>query len=489
MVREIQWTSSWPARGVQLLSGTFRDPNVSLHWTVTVQAPTPSPLDGSQEYKEVGDPAWARATRAALVVHGFPARATTLGWPAYVDDPRGMMGVRIRVGQYETQAAASNQASALAAAGFHPLVEWQGFDAQRRPDAELVHAVLVDPRRFGGRVVAFHGSVLAGRETVAAQAQQLGALVAVNGGFFTIASALGGVAGVPTGLAAYGGRLQALSNDTRADLVLNGRGRSRIENVRATAQLRAGGSVASILGVNRQPGSAEDCGVPGFSPTSAPRQGVICTGANDLVLFTAAFGAALPAGPGLQATLDPQGEVLALGARGGTLPPGGLALQAIGTVADWLGSHVRLGERLGLRAQLREPSGAVLPLDRHAGIVSAAPILLRGGRVAIDAVREGVFDPRDLYDYSFSAERHARTLAGVDRSGRLVLATVDGVPGVSEGLTLSEAAQLMRSLGAVDAMNLDGGGSTTFVVGGSAVNHPSDAAGVRAVGDSVEIVP
>jgi exopolysaccharide biosynthesis protein len=47
----------------------------------------------------------------------------------------------------------------------------------------------------------------------------------------------------------------------------------------------------------------------------------------------------------------------------------------------------------------------------------------------------------------------------------------------------------MRSLGAVDAMNLDGGGSTSFVVAGQTINHPSDATGARAVGDSIEIVP
>jgi exopolysaccharide biosynthesis protein len=138
--------------------------------------------------------------------------------------------------------------------------------------------------------------------------------------------------------------------------------------------------------------------------------------------------------------------------------------------------------------EVRDAVGPVR-LDPGSGVVSAAPILLRDGGIAIDAVREGVFDPRDLFDYGFSAERHARTMAGIDRRGRLLLVTADGVPGVSEGLTLSEEAALMRSLGAVDAMNLDGGGSTSFVVNGQTINHPSDATGPRPVGDSVQIVP
>ncbi|MGI8427973.1 MAG: phosphodiester glycosidase family protein [Solirubrobacteraceae bacterium] len=56
-------------------------------------------------------------------------------------------------------------------------------------------------------------------------------------------------------------------------------------------------------------------------------------------------------------------------------------------------------------------------------------------------------------------------------------------------LVLTEEADLVRTLGAVDAMNLDGGGSTTFVVGGETINKPSDSMGVRAVGDSIDVVP
>jgi exopolysaccharide biosynthesis protein len=121
-------------------------------------------------------------------------------------------------------------------------------------------------------------------------------------------------------------------------------------------------------------------------------------------------------------------------------------------------------------------------------VTSAGPILLQNGRPAIDAVAEGVFDPRDLNDYSFSAYRHARTMIGVDEQGRILLATVDGIPGVSENMTLTEKADLMRSLGAVDAMNLDGGGSTQFASFGQVLDDPSSSP-LRPVGDTVEVVP
>jgi phosphodiester glycosidase len=91
--------------------------------------------------------------------------------------------------------------------------------------------------------------------------------------------------------------------------------------------------------------------------------------------------------------------------------------------------------------------------------------------------------------YAWAETRQPRTIAGIDRQGRLILVTVDGhQPGVSEGATLSEEAALMESLGAVDAMNLDGG-STAMAVDGKLVNHTSDATGECPDGDFVVVLP
>jgi hypothetical protein len=485
----LAWTTLTPAPGVKLMVGTLHDVDPSLHWTVTMEAPTTSPFDGSPELAEAGSPAWARDAERRLRSHGYAPTARTLTWPRYADDPRGVLGVRVRVGDFASKAEATAAASRLAAAGFVPLVEWEGFDPERSPDAEQLHAAIVDPRLFAGRVMAVHGTSVARRETVATQAQQSGALAAVNAGFFTIAASLPAVAGVPTGLGIYDGRLEALANDSRADLVFSGAAHAEIDNLNTLVELHTGRASARVLGINRQPGSAEDCGVSGFSPTSAPRQGVICTGPDDLVLFTSEFGAALPGGPGVQATLDAGDRVVAVGSRGGSVPPGDNVVQAVGAQAAWLGAHATVGSRLRVTEQLWDAFGRRIHVDRQSSAASAAPLLLRDGAVWIDAVHEGVFDPRDLFDYGFSAERHARTMAGVDRRGRILLVTADGVPGVSEGLTLSEEAELMWRLGATDAINLDGGGSTTFVLGGATVNTTSDATGPRPVGDSIVIAP
>jgi exopolysaccharide biosynthesis protein len=101
----------------------------------------------------------------------------------------------------------------------------------------------------------------------------------------------------------------------------------------------------------------------------------------------------------------------------------------------------------------------------------------------------------------FATGRHPRTAVGIARGGkRLLLVVVDGrQKPYSDGMTLRELATLMIGLGARDAINLDGGGSTTMVIAAEAggrkaesglriVNRPSDAAGERAVGNALAIV-
>ena len=93
-------------------------------------------------------------------------------------------------------------------------------------------------------------------------------------------------------------------------------------------------------------------------------------------------------------------------------------------------------------------------------------------------------------------ERNPRTAAGIARGGqRIILVAVDGREYENAGMTLREMGELMLGLGARDAINLDGGGSTTMVYadpgsGGKLriANHPSDKGGERTVGDALAVV-
>jgi exopolysaccharide biosynthesis protein len=111
----------------------------------------------------------------------------------------------------------------------------------------------------------------------------------------------------------------------------------------------------------------------------------------------------------------------------------------------------------------------------------------------IDADRDGLVrhEPgADNFFFGWVRQRNPRTMAGVDAQGRVLLAAVDGrQAGRSAGLSILEAAQVMRALGAVTALNLDGGGSTTMVIEGQVVNRPSDPSGEREDGDAVLVAP
>jgi hypothetical protein len=95
----------------------------------------------------------------------------------------------------------------------------------------------------------------------------------------------------------------------------------------------------------------------------------------------------------------------------------------------------------------------------------------------------------------FAPVRHPRTAVGIASGGRrLLLVTADGrqLP-YSDGMTLRELAELLRSFGAAEALNLDGGGSTTLVVrerGGALAiaNRPSDREGERPVANALAVV-
>ncbi|MFB3895998.1 MAG: phosphodiester glycosidase family protein [bacterium] len=76
---------------------------------------------------------------------------------------------------------------------------------------------------------------------------------------------------------------------------------------------------------------------------------------------------------------------------------------------------------------------------------------------------------------SFRITTHPRTAVGVTKDNKLIWVIVDGrQPNLSNGISLDDLANLMIKLGAVDAMNLDGGGSSTLVIYDTIVNFPSD---------------
>lgn len=174
-----------------------------------------------------------------------------------------------------------------------------------------------------------------------------------------------------------------------------------------------------------------------------------------------------------------RGAVLT-GAGGSSIPPDGAVLAAFGARAKAV-EAMREGDtvRVLLTVSPRLPGGRAPAL-----LIGGWPRILRDGvNVAGDAATiEGTI--------SRNAEaRHPRSAVAYSKNGRVLwLIAVDGRSTASVGMTLVELAGYLRTLGAWNALNFDGGGSTTMVIDGAVVNTPSDDTGERAVGNALLVL-
>lgn len=106
-------------------------------------------------------------------------------------------------------------------------------------------------------------------------------------------------------------------------------------------------------------------------------------------------------------------------------------------------------------------------------LVQAGPRLVAGGRVVVDGEdREGFSAGAGQFDSDITAERHPRCALGVNEEELFAVCCDGRRTGVDAGLDLAELARLLVSLGATDAINLDGGGSATLVHRGHLLNRP-----------------
>jgi exopolysaccharide biosynthesis protein len=117
--------------------------------------------------------------------------------------------------------------------------------------------------------------------------------------------------------------------------------------------------------------------------------------------------------------------------------------------------------------------------------LSFGPALLAGGQV-VDGIEDVEVDT-NLGNHSIQGEQ-PRTAVGVVDDNHLVFVVVDGrSPGYSAGVTMTDLAEIMQSLGATTAYNLDGGGSSTMYFDGELVNDPLGTGTERGTSDILYI--
>ena len=308
---------------------------------------------------------------------------------------------------------------------------------------QIVHVVRLAPGLAGRLLPVLANEVLTGPssgvEPTSSMCTRVGCVAAVNGDYSH-------PAGTSVGAMVAGGEL--ITTPTREHIMLgvDGQGHPTLHFGFdwSVGVASADGETVPVTAVNR-PLSGE--GITLYSQRWGPSTGTDAAATEVRLTLPSTSAGGLPSGRTPVAVGPAE-------ARGDTpIPAGHVVLSGRGAGASAL---TALSQRAG--------GVGVLTID-VGGLMSAiggSPQLLQNGNLAY---------PTDKPD-SFTQERHPRTVVGVTAGGETLLVTADG-RGDSAGLTLREAAQLLARLGSVHAINLDGGGSTTFVIGGSVRNRPS----------------
>ncbi len=211
---------------------------------------------------------------------------------------------------------------------------------------------------------------------------------------------------------------------------------------------------------------------------------------DELIIYTREFNSTtLTNGDGLEIVVQ-DGKIVWIndGKGSNLIPERGFVISATGKFRDELKGKVKIGQTAwsGTRTY---PFGFGTPNKPEKFVprtiedmVAGVPQLIKDGKIEITWEAE-------KSSKAFVETRHPRTAVAKLKDGKFLMVTVDGRSEASGGIGLQNLAEILLELGATDAMNLDGGGSTTMFLDGKVVNKPSDKEGERRVSDAILVFP
>lgn len=331
--------------------------------------------------------------------------------------------------------------------------------------------VEVDLTQPGVRIDLLSSGTVAGRATVTGMANRSGAVAGINGDFFDI-----GRTNAAAGPAVKDGRSikAAVPQGRRAAPAVPGAEMDyvftvgvdrigRVDRLRLAAEVRGPQGNLPVVALNQHAVPEGGIGIFNADWGDADRGRTLCGSDADRNA---------PCATDRMEVVVRGGAVTAVGPPGrGAVPDGEIVLVGRDQGAESLRS-LSVGEKVQVDFVLVPASGAAPQFA-----VGGSPILREGG-------------PTERLDDRYRAPRSA---AGVSPDGhRMYLVTVDGRQGDSIGATLAELSALLQEMGIEDAVNLDGGGSSTLVYRRSGenavtvVNDPSDSS-PRLVGNGIGV--
>lgn len=179
-----------------------------------------------------------------------------------------------------------------------------------------------------------------------------------------------------------------------------------------------------------------------------------------VIVYTPEWGSFAPPSPkyGKQIAVE-NGKIISIGTQTMPIPHNGYVI---------VGPDERLSKLY--RAKHVDLDIKTIPnWDNVKHIISGGPYLVKNGEVFVDMTEQKL---------GAIGGKNPRTAIGYTQDGNFIMVAVDGREGASVGLTLKELAWFMKSIGCINAMNLDGGGSTVMYVNGRVVNMPKVKGGI-----------
>lgn len=285
-------------------------------------------------------------------------------------------------------------------------------------------------------------------------------LVAINGDFFAIKP--GPYQGDPGGLQILRGEL--VSSPTDKCLWFGADGEPHIAIAYPQLELHWPDGTRTKLGLNQQPLTNA---ATLFTPVFGDR--TCATNEVELVLARVRRNPWLP----LRIGQEYRARVAEIRAGGNTALKSNLMVLTIRGAARTNLVHLRRGDTVTFT------TGASSDLSGAVEAIGGGPVLVKDGVEQPWPLNKGIMD--------YVQPRHPRTAVGFDER-YFYLVAVDGRQSdLSAGMSFAELSSLMRQLGCRQALNLDGGGSTTFWLDGRVVNSPSDKR-ERGLGNALLIV-
>ena len=308
---------------------------------------------------------------------------------------------------------------------------------------------------LAGKTV-FEDNDTKGRATVGQMMRENKAVGAINGDFFSLS-------GDPLGLMVRDGELLSTPLGKRAVFAW-GPKKTAIGSASFSGLMTGGGSTVQIDGVNQSCGENEailDTQSAGYALASAPSTMIVVRqGSGKWAPSTVMNGV-------ISEILEDQTRL--------EVPRGTAVLVVRGKRAKAV-EDLHVGTKVKF---LMRTSGFDWEILDHA--IGGGPMLLRNGKIVDDATEEG-------FREGFATTKNPRTAIGRTESGDMWFVVIEGRQESGSGATIEEEAKLMRRLGCIDAINLDGGGSTELALRGLIINKPSDGS-ERPIANGIVFMP